>query len=259
MTADKIMLWTDSEKKVTSGSACGTFKSCDPSITYYPAEQGAGRGTIIVCPGGGYKMKAPHEGEPIARCLNSFGINAYVLDYRVNPDLNPSPVMDARRAISVARERAAVLGTKADRIGILGFSAGGHLAASAGTMWDSDKNRPDAMVLCYPVISYNRIGHAGSFHNLLGENANATLLSDLSIENRVDRRTPPTFIWHTADDAVVPVENTLLMASSLAARQISFACHIFPHGQHGLGLAEAYPDIRHWPELCVEFLQNLGF
>lgn len=259
MTGEKIKLWTEDEKKVASGSAFGTFKSCDPSVTYYPAEKGANRGTIVVCPGGGYIMKAGHEGEPIALRLNDFGINAYVLDYRVKPDLHPAPVLDARRAISLARGRAADLGTRTDRIGILGFSAGGHLAASAGTMWDSDKNRPDAMILCYPVITFNRSGHVGSFQNLLGENASATLLSDLSIENRVDRRTPPAFIWHTADDSVVPVENALLMASSLANRQVPFACHIFPHGPHGLGLAEEYPEIRCWPELCADFLQSLGF
>ncbi len=259
MSSEKIMLWAEAEKKVSSGSACGTFKSCDPSLTYYPAEQGAGRGTVIVCPGGGYHLKAPHEGEPVARRLNDLGLNAYVLDYRVNPDLNPSPVLDARRAISQARERATALGTKPDKIAILGFSAGGHLAASAGTMWDAADNRPDAMVLCYPVITFNRSGHVGSFFNLLGENATATQLGDFSLENRVDRRTPPAFIWHTADDTCVPVENALLMASSLAARQVPFACHIFPHGPHGLGLADEYPDIRRWPELAVEFLQNLGF
>ncbi|MEA4888907.1 MAG: alpha/beta hydrolase [Clostridiaceae bacterium] len=259
MSSEKIELWSDAEKLVASGSAFGTFKSCNPSMTYYPADQGQNRGTIIVCPGGGYSMKADHEGVPIALRLNALGLNAYVLDYRVQPDLHPSPVLDARRAISIARERAAGLGTRTDRIGILGFSAGGHLAASAGTMWDQEKCRPDAMVLCYPVITFSKAGHLGSRINLLGESASLALISDLSIENRVDRRTPPAYIWHTADDDGVPVENALLMASALAAKQVPFACHIYPHGPHGLGLADDFPDIRHWPEECVDFLTKLGF
>jgi acetyl esterase/lipase len=259
MSKERIMLWSASEKQVSSGSAFGTFKSCDPSITYYPAEAGSGRGTVIVCPGGAYAMKAPHEGEPIALRLNETGINAYVLDYRTNPDLHPAPMLDARRAISLARERAAGLGTRPDRIGIMGFSAGGHLAATAGTTWDQERCRPDAMVLGYPVITFGKFGHTGSRINLLGESASATLISDLSIENRVDRRTPPAFVWHTADDEAVPVENSLLLAGSLAARQICFACHIFPHGKHGLGLAADQPGVSCWPGLCMDFLLNLGF
>ncbi|HBP38375.1 MAG TPA: alpha/beta hydrolase [Clostridiales bacterium] len=259
MPYEKIALWSDAEKQVSSGSAFGTFKSCDPTLTYYPAESGAGRGTIIVCPGGGYAGKADHEGEPIALRLNESGINAYVLDYRVNPDLHPAPMLDARRAIGLARSRAQALGTRPDRIGIMGFSAGGHLAATAGTTWDQEKNRPDAMILGYPVITLGKLTHIGSRINLLGETADSTLTSDLSIENRVDRRTPPAFIWHTADDEAVPVENSLMLASSLAARQISFACYIYPHGRHGLGLAADQPDICHWPELCADFLAGLGF
>lgn len=259
MSFEKIRLWSDSEKQVSSGSAFGTFKSCDPSMTWYPAEAGKDRGTIIVCPGGGYVMKAAHEAEPVALQLNARGINAYVLDYRVNPDLHPSPVLDAHRSIMLARSRAAGLGTKADRIGILGFSAGGHLAASAGTMWDQESSRPDAMVLCYPVITFGKSGHLGSRVNLLGERSDSNLLSDLSIENRVDRRTPPAYLWHTADDEGVPVENTLAMASALAAKQIVFSCHVFPHGRHGLGLAEDQPEIAVWMDECVSFLIGLGF
>lgn len=259
MASEKIMLWSEEERHVGSGSANGTFKSCIPSMTWYPADNGLNRGSIIVCPGGGYINKATHEGEPVARKLNSFGINAYVLDYRVNPDLHPSPSLDAKRAILLARGRAEATGTKPDKIGILGFSAGGHLAASAGTMWDQEACRPDAMVLCYPVITFSKSGHVGSRINLLGESATAMQISDLSLENRVDRRTPPAFIWHTADDQAVPVEHALLMASALALRQVNFACHIYPHGKHGLGLAEEYPDVSRWMSECVSFLTMLGF
>jgi|LFRM01.1.fsa_nt_gb acetyl esterase/lipase len=259
MTNEKIMLWTDSERNVGSGSAVGTFTSCLPAMTWYPAAAGQGRGSIIICPGGGYTHKAAHEGEPIALKLNAYGLNAYVLDYRVHPDLHPSPYQDARRALLIARERASQNGSRPDRVGILGFSAGGHLAASAGTMWDQEACRPDAMVLCYPVISFGKSGHVGCRINLLGESATKTQIDDLSLENRVDRHTPPTFLWHTADDAAVPVENTLLMAAALAARHVPFACHIYPHGAHGLGLASQYPDISGWPDACVAFLESLGF
>ncbi len=259
MAQEKIMLWSEEEMAGGSGSANGTFQSCLPSLTWYPADAGKNRGTVIVCPGGGYARKADHEGEPVAKKLNTFGLNAYVLDYRVHPDLHPAPYQDAKRAIIVARQLAVANQTRADKVGILGFSAGGHLAASAGTMWDSAESRPDAMVLCYPVITFSKAGHVGSRVNLLGESASATLISDLSIENRVDRKTPPAFLWHTADDAGVPVANTLLMASALAARDVSFSCHIYPHGRHGLGLAEDRPDISNWLAECVYFLTELGF
>lgn len=259
MEREKITLWDESEKHGGSSSGSGTFKSCDPSLTSYPAPGGKNRGTIIICPGGGYEFKAEHEGEPVALWLNSLGINAYVLDYRVNPDLHPAPMMDVRRAIRLARLRAEASGTLADKIGVLGFSAGGHLAACAGTMWDSRESRPDIMILCYPVISFGRCGHLGSKMNLLGETANQAVLDDMSLENRVDRQTPPAFIWHTADDADVPVENSLLLANALTAKQVSFSCHIFPHGEHGLGLATENSEVKIWTKLCADFLLAADF
>ena len=259
MAAERIALWAETEKTSGSGSAYGTFVSCDPAVTYYPASQGQGRGTVIVCPGGGYQMKAEHEGEPVAIWLNSFQINAYVLDYRVSPDLHPAPLMDARRAIRLARQRAAGLQTRPDKIGILGFSAGGHLAASAATMWDQKDSRPDAAILCYPVISFGKTAHVGSRMNLLGETASPALIDDMSLENRVDRQTPPAFIWHTADDEAVSVENSLLFASALATKSIRFSCHIFPSGRHGLGLANDNPQIKLWQKLCQGFLTDLEF
>lgn len=259
MEREKIVLWEESEKQGGSSSGSGTFSSCDPSMVYYPADSTGRRGTIIVCPGGGYGFKADHEGEPVALWLNSLGINAYVLDYRVNPDHHPAPMMDVRRSIGLARERAEKAGARVDRVGVLGFSAGGHLAACAGTMWDNREVRPDIMILCYPVISFGKFGHLGSRINLLGDSASPAAISDMSLENRVDRQTPPAFIWHTADDEAVPVENTLLFANALASRQIPFACHIFPHGQHGLGLAGEYPQISVWTKLCADFLHSEEF
>jgi acetyl esterase/lipase len=256
---ENTVLWSESDRR---GSGLGTFRSCNPSLAWYPAAQPVGRGTVVVCPGGGYQMKADYEGEPVALWLNSCGINACVLDYRVSPDLYPAPQMDVRRAVAVTRTHAAAAGARTDRIGVLGFSAGGHLAASAGTMWNNDNERPDAMVLCYPVITMGKMGHAGSRDNLIGDVSRidgAARIGDLSIENRVSRHTPPAFIWHTADDEAVPVENTLMLASALAANHVSFACHIFPHGRHGLGLAAEDPEIGQWTSLCAGFLLNLGF
>lgn len=259
MASNIVRLWTEEEKVGGSGSPYGTFQSCDPTMTYYPAENGRDRGTIIVCPGGGYEMKAGHEGEPIARWLNQMQINAYVLDYRIYPDLHPAPLMDVRRAIVLARQSAESLGTLSDHIGVLGFSAGGHLAASAATMWDQKLNRPDAAVLCYPVISFEKYAHIGSRAKLLGDSANQAMISDLSLENRVDRQTPPTFIWHTADDEVVPVENTIVFAQALASKKVPFSCHIFSSGPHGLGLAEDNKDVHNWLDLCRNFLELQGF
>jgi acetyl esterase/lipase len=251
------MLWSEEERHVGSVSAIGTFKSCLPSMTWYPPLRATTAAASSSVPAADTAAR-PARGEPVARRLNERGLNAYVLDYRVSPDRHPSPYQDARRAILLARERAASQNLP-DKVAILGFSAGGHLAASAGTMWDQDACRPDAMVLCYPVITFSKSGHLGSRINLLGEAATPTQISDLSLENRVDRRTPPAYIWHTSDDPGVPVENSLLFAASLAARQIPFSCHIYPHGAHGLGLAEDCPDIRGWLDECVVFLSSLGF
>lgn len=259
MLTEIIPLWSESEQNVGSGSAIGTFHSCIPALSWYPADRPENRGTVIVCPGGGYEAKTPYEGSPVAEKLNACGLNAYVLDYRVHPDLHPSPYQDVKRAIHLARQRTEHNNSRSDRIGVMGFSAGGHLAASAGTMWDHESCRPDAMILCYPVITFGKMGHLGSRLNLLGESAQTALASDLSIENRVDRRTPPTYLWHTADDDVVPVENSLLMASALSAKQVPFACHIYPRGIHGLGLAEDIPEIRGWFDEAVSFLSELGF
>lgn len=260
MEKQKFNLWSESEMVSRSGSGSGTFLSCIPNMTFYPAQSSKPSGCVIVCPGGGYGGKAmDYEGEDIALLLNSHGINAFVLDYRVAPDIHPSPVNDAFRAIEKAKDLALSLGYIEDKIAILGFSAGGHLAASAGTMWTNGKSRPDAVVLCYPVISMGKYTHVGSRTNLLGDTANSALISDMSCENRVDRQTPPTFIWHTANDEAVPVENALLMANALASKAVPFELHIYPNGPHGLGLATNDTVVSSWFRHCVDFLVNLGF
>jgi acetyl esterase/lipase len=249
------------------------FGQKEPSLTPYLSGGGKGdgeRGAVIVLPGGGYEMKADHEGAPIARMLNEAGISAFVLDYRVSPYRHPIPLLDAQRAVRLVRSRAKEFGIRPDRIAILGFSAGGHLASTAGTHFDAgnphavdpvdrESCRPDAMVLCYPVVSLGEFTHEGSRNNLIGGSPTADLRNSLSNELMVGNDTPPAFIWHTADDEAVPVENSLLFAGSLSAHGIEFELHVFPHGPHGLGLAPGDPTVGKWPELCTAWLKRRGF
>lgn len=240
-----------------------------PRLTpYLPATPA--RGAVIVCPGGGYGRLAPHEGEPIARWLVGLGLAAFVLEYRVAPHRHPVPLGDARRAIRLVRARAAAWGLAAPRIAILGFSAGGHLAASAGVLHapgdpasadpiERASSRPDAVILCYPVITFGDQRHQGSADNLLGPDADAGARDAVSLERHVGPDTPPAFLWHTADDASVPVEHSLLFAGALRAQGVPFALHVYPHGRHGLGLANEEPPVATWTALCAQWLAAQGF
>ena len=247
-----------------------------PRLTpYLPATpNGSGdapRAAIVVCPGGGYGRRAPHEGEPVARWLNGLGIAAFVLDYRVAPFRHPFPLLDAQRALRTVRHRAAAWRVDPRRVGILGFSAGGHLAATAATHHDAGdptaadpidrlSSRPDLLVLCYPVITFaGPARHAGSMRNLLGDAPTEAQQRHLSGELQVNANTPPTFLWHTAEDAGVPVENSLLFASALGRHGVPFALHVFPQGRHGLGLATDAPGASAWPALCATWLRTLSF
>jgi acetyl esterase/lipase len=241
-----------------------------PVLTPYLLQRPGPAGAIIVCPGGGYGGRAAHEGAPVARWLNSAGIAAFVLDYRVAPHRHPLPLGDAQRAIRTVRHRAGEWGIRPDRVGILGFSAGGHLAASAGTHFDAgdplsadpverQSSRPDALVLCYAVISFGEFRHHGSMVNLLGPEPPEVLRRSLSNELQVTPNTPPTFLWHTADDAAVPVENALLFAGALRRHGVPFALHVYTSGRHGLGLAPEDPVVGTWPALCSGWLRTQGF
>lgn len=241
-----------------------------PTLTPYLVDSPAPVGAVIVCPGGGYGHRAPHEGEPIAQWLNSLGIAAFVCAYRVAPYRHPYPSLDAGRAVQWVREHAAACGIRPDRVGLLGFSAGGHLVSTVGTRFGPGdpqspdpvarhSNRPDALVLCYPVISFVQYAHLGSARNLLGEDPSPEDLAAFSSERNVTPQTPPSFLWHTADDPGVPVQNSLLFAGALAAAGVPLALHVFPHGRHGLGLAPEAPEVAVWTDLCGEWLKQLGF
>jgi acetyl esterase/lipase len=253
--------------------ALGTEPVDKPKITVYlaPAERATGA-AVVVCPGGGYQVvAADHEGKQIALWLNSLGVSAFVLQYRLGERYrHPVPLEDAQRAIRTVRSRAKEWRVDPRRIGILGFSAGGHLASTAATHFDDgragsadpidrESSRPDFVVLCYAVISLeDPTAHAGSRRNLLGDPADPALVVLLSNEKQVTPRTPPTFLWHTADDSAVPVENSLLFFEALHKAGVPGELHVFPHGRHGLGLAPGDPAVSQWPRLCAAWMEGLG-
>ena len=227
---------------------------------------------MIVCPGGGYGGKAPHEGAPVARWLNSLGYHAFVLQYRVSPYRLPYPLIDLLRAIKYVRYHAEAWNIESDSLGVLGFSAGGHLSSSAGTHFDfahpavdnledpinNMNSRPDLLVLCYSVISFQKYGHEGSRRNFLGRHAAPDLIEKFSNQLAVTKTTPPTFLWHTRDDSL-PYQNSELFATALTKHGIENELHIFPSGPHGLGLAEGVQDVDQWPELCAKWLKKQGW
>lgn len=264
--AEKVLLWPGG----TPG-ALGDGPEDRPELTPYLLEGESPQACVIVCPGGGYARRAPHEGEPIARWLNAVGVAACVLDYRVAPYRHPQPLHDVQRAVRIVRQRAQEWRLDPQRVGVLGFSAGGHLAASAATLFDAgdpaatdaiarQSSRPDAAILCYPVITFGgTFAHSGSCRNLLGEAPDPEDMRKLSLENAVTAQTPPVFLWHTSDDGAVPVENALLFAQALRRHGVKYALHVFPTGRHGLGLAEDQPAVRQWTGLCANWLREIGF
>jgi len=260
--ADRLSLWPGRPPRSDPGD---TFH---PWIDFHLAASGPLRGAVLVCPGGGYARRAPHEGAPVAARLNGAGLHAFVLQYRVAPHRHPAPLLDAARAVRLIREHASEWGVDPGRIAVCGFSAGGHVAASLGVHHgrvppydDLDRVpcRPDALVLCYAVISSGRYGHQGSFDNLLGPGVPDALRAELSLERHVTVETPPTFLWHTAADAGVPVENSLLFAQALRQSGVPFELHVYPHGAHGLGLAPGDPHVATWIDLCCQWLQSMGW
>lgn len=242
-----------------------------PSITIYLPEPGKATGTgIVVCPGGGYgQLAMDHEGLQVARWLNGRGVAAFVLKYRLGPRYHhPAQLQDAQRALRLVRFRAKDFGVAPDRIGIWGFSAGGHLASTVGTHFDRGNpaapdpidrmsSRPDFMVLAYPVISFTTpYTHQGSMRNLLGENPDPVRVKDLSNELQVTPETPPTFLFSTNEDKTVPAENSVLFYLALRKAGVPAEMHIFERGQHGVSLAPNDPELSAWPTLLEQWLRT---
>ena len=258
---EELPLWPDSPPYQSAED------SFQPYLKPFLLQTSAPRGAVLVFPGGGYAGRAAHEADPIAERINAAGLHAFVVHYRVNPHRHPAPLTDAARAVRIVRKHAAEWGIAPDRIAVLGFSAGGHLAASLGVHYDdaepgvddeyaSVSPRPDALVLCYAVLSSGKYGHGGSMQNLLGPDASADMLAYMSLENQVTENTPPAFLWSTADDQSVPVQNSLDFAAALRENNVPFEMHVYPHGRHGLGLSEDDPHIASWMELCTEWLKG---
>ena len=221
---------------------------------------------MLVLPGGGYVKHAAHEAEPVAEWIASLGIHAFVLRYRVAPDRHPAALEDAKRSILWIKEGRHGLNVDTTRVGVIGFSAGGHLAAllACGTSvgvpaLDGDLATPQLSILGYPVISFVNDVHRGSLMSLLGSGPSLEARERVSAEFLVSESTPPAFIWHTADDSVVNVSHSLSYATALKATGVAAELHIFPQGVHGLGLAERTPGVNQWTGLCTTWLEQQGW
>ena len=263
----EVLLWPGG-----APGALGTEDSDKPSLTIYPAARTPVPTGVVVAPGGGYgALASDHEGRQVAAYFNAMGVSAFVLRYRLGPRYrHPVEIGDASRAIRYVRAMAAELKIAPDRIGLMGFSAGGHLAATTATLAsqgrpdDTDpiervSSRPDFLILGYPVISFDpAIAHMGSRRNLLGESPDPALVTLLSAETQVTASTPPTFLFHTTADAAVPAENSVRFYLALKAAKVPVEMHIFENGPHGVGLALGDPALSAWPVLLTNWLRGQG-
>lgn len=230
-----------------------------PSLTHYLAASPNGA-AVLVCPGGGYQNLAmDHEGKQVAEFFNSFGVTAFVLKYRLGPRYrHPVPLDDARKAMRTIRGRAKELKLDPSRIGVMGFSAGGHLASTLSTHYQEGE-RPDFSILVYPVISFTtRYTHSGSMRNLLGDPPDPTLSWDLSNDLKVNPSTPPAFLFHTNADTGVPPENSVLYYLALRRAGVPAEMHIYQEGRHGVGLAPKDPVLSSWPARLKDWLAVRG-
>jgi acetyl esterase/lipase len=244
-----------------------------PTLTRFPAPVATANGTaVIICPGGGYvRLAVSKEGTELARRLNVLGVAAFVLKYRLAEFGHPAPLRDVLRAVRIVRSRAAELGVRPDRIGVMGFSAGGHLAACAGSLFDAPEGRtgaaldatsarPDFVALLYPVITMTEpYVHAGSRKALLGEHPSPALVERLSVEKQVTKATPPTFIVHTLEDASVPVENSLLFYEALRRAGVPGELHVYEKGPHGFGTRAGLGPTSDWPLRLEEWMRFHGW
>ncbi|MGD0382396.1 MAG: alpha/beta hydrolase [Thermoguttaceae bacterium] len=243
-----------------------------PALTVFLPDKSKANGTaVVICPGGAYgHLALDHEGKQIAEWLNSLGVAGFVLEYRHRGGGygHPAPMQDAQWAIRTVRARAADWNVNPARLGIIGFSAGGHLASTVGTHFDKGDSqaadpierescRPDFMILCYPVIAFGEsYTHQGSQNNLIGKDAPAELVKSLSNEKQVTPDTPPTFLFHTDEDKTVPSENSIQFYLALHKAKVPAELHIYQKGGHGQGLAGKIPGTSNWPKECEEWLRK---
>jgi acetyl esterase/lipase len=263
-----ILLWPGGAPK-----AVGKTPEDTPTLTLFLPAKNTTRTGVVIAPGGGYAhLSMQHEGEDVARWLNARGVAAFVLKYRLGPVYHhPIELGDAQRALRLVRMNAQEYGIAPDHIGMWGFSAGGHLAATAGTHYDAgiaaspdpierEKCRPDFLILAYPVITLLEPNvHGSSRKYLLGDDPTQSVLANLSDETQVTKDTPPTFLFATTDDGVVPVMNSVAFYTALVKNDVPAEMHLFQHGRHGVGLAEGNPELNIWPELLLKWMRERGF
>ncbi|HSW02844.1 MAG TPA: alpha/beta hydrolase [Sedimentisphaerales bacterium] len=265
------LLWPDG-----APGAKGQAEGDKPTLTIYlPPQDKATGAAVVICPGGGYgHLAMDHEGHQIGQWLNSFGVAGFIVSYRHTRSgagyNHPAPIQDAQRAIQTVRSRAREWGVDPDRIGILGFSAGGHLASTAATHFnesfveprdaiDRASRRPDFAVLVYPVIAFGEpFTHYGSQHNLLGRDADKAMVEKFSNEKQVTPQTPPTFLFHTWEDTAVPPENSIMFYLALRKAKVPAEMHVFLKGQHGIGLGQNRGAASAWPGLCQKWMEESG-
>ena len=239
---------------------------------YLPMTGNATGAAVVICPGGGYgHLAMDHEGEQVARWLNSFGVAGIVLDYRhAGKGYGyPAPLDDAQRAMRLVRSNAGLWGIDTDKEGVLGFSAGGHLASTVTTLFDKEygkagdtidqfSSRPDFSVLCYPVISMDQsLTHKGSRGNLLGNNPDEELCTLMSTDLQVTENTPPTFLMHATDDRAVLPENSIAFYTALQKANVQAEMHIYETGGHGFGLGKGKGAVETWPDLCRRWILSV--
>jgi acetyl esterase/lipase len=234
-------------------------KISEPRMYVYPAPAEINKGTaVLICPGGGYAgVSVIKEGEEIAQWFNKLGVTAFVLYYRMPNGHHEIPLKDTQTALEIIHKRAKEWKLDKTKIGIMGFSAGGHLASTAGTRLTAKSNRPDFMILAYPVITMRpEITHRGSKQNLLGKTPDETLVKLYSNELQVTSKTPPTFLFHAEDDKTVPIKNSYLFAEALKSKNVPVDVYTFPEGGHGIGMRPTNPDADKWPVMLENWMKK---
>ena len=263
-----VPLWPDG-----APGAKGKAEIDTPTVSLYLPAANPTRTAVVIAPGGAYhELAMDHEGVQVAQWLNAHGVAAVLLRYRLGPVYHhPIELGDGQRAVRYARAHAAEMSVDPAHIGFWGFSAGGHLAASVGTHFDGgaasagdvldrQSSRPDFLILAYPVITMQTgVTHPGSQTNLLGDNPDPALVEQTSADKQVTPQTPPAFLFSTSDDTVVPIANSVLFYQALIANHVPAEMHIYRHGAHGIGLAQADPLLSTWTDLLYAWMRSNGW
>ncbi len=263
-----MLLWPDG-----APGALGTEETDKPTITAYLPAANSAKTAVVIFPGGGYVgLASGKEGSDIARWLNVRGVAGFVVKYRLGPRYHhPIEMQDGQRAIRLVRAHAAEYGIAPDHIGVWGFSAGGHMAATMATQFDLGQpnatdpidrpsSRPDFAVLAYPVITMEApVAHAGSVKNLLGDTPEPALIEAMSAEKHVTQRTSPAFLFATYDDKTVPVMNSVLFYAAMVKAGVPAEMHLYQHGPHGVGLAAGFPQLKGWPDVLAHWMAANGW